>query len=466
MPKTLAELTPQEAAVLLCYASFPDFLLRCSVRSDDPLNPSVAKWQPWPALNERAECWQRGESEFILKARQLGFTWLVAAYCAWRARQGWAIGLVSKGQDEARGLLARIHYIEATLPKYLQCGAQFRADSADYPNGGSIKAFPSTPDAGISWTFQLVVFDEFAFHPYGAANYAAIRPTVSAGAQMIILSTADPALGPSGAFHDLYWASKRGETPYKAVFVPWSARPSRDEAWLERERRAYIGHPEEFDAYYPETDAAAFVARSGLVYPQFKEERHVRPERIPLNLCARAVAGVDWGGGDPTAITVMGLEPRQHVHQYAEFARRGTVGVDEIAGFIGQFPVRQVRCGADEPVAIATLQQALGPTYDVQAADTRRAEGLGLVAFLLDNDRLTIEPSNKQSIAEFPGYRWAERTDPNDKTRYATKTPVDHHADLMDARRYACAELLAMLMPSTALPKLTLAGRPMRRSAV
>lgn len=463
-------LTPEAGIAALdreiCELSFAEFLTYCSIRSDDPLAPGVVPLTPWPFQVERAESWQAGTSEVILKERQLGFSAvLVAPYMLWRAMyHGWACGYLSVGQAEAREEIQRIKALYASLPSHLRVAGTIRADDAEFRGGGRIIAFPSTEHAGISYTLQLVVMDEAAFHPYGGANYAAIQPAASLG-QFIILSTADPSLGPSGFFHDMYWASKRGETPYTAVFVA-RCRPDRDVAWYRRARSAYVGRYEEFDAFYPETDASAFVARSGLVYPQFTEARHVRVERIPIVACTRIVAGVDWGGGDPTAVTIMGLEPRQHAHQYAEFSKRGTVGVDEIAGFISQYPARQVRCGADEPVAIATLQKALGPSYDVQAADTRRAEGLGLVAFLLTNDRLTIDPSCRQSIAEFPGYRWAEHVDPNDRQRYATKTPVDHHADLHDARRYAVAELLALLMEQSSLPKRTIGGRAMSRSAV
>jgi hypothetical protein len=448
----------------LCRRSFPDFLDYVKVRGDDPLNPAITAWEPWPHLVERNEAWARGESEVILKDRQLGFTWDFAAFVDWCARNGKACGLISKGQDEARALLGRVKFVEMHLPEWMQVGAVFRADSAEYPSGGSVQVFPSTEDAGVSYTFQLVGMDEAAFHPYGGANHSAIRPTISAGGQILIFSTADPQLGPSGFFHDIYWASKRGETPYHAVFVPWHRRPGRDATWLARERSAYAGRLEEFDAYYADTDAQAFTGRSGLVYPQFNEVRHVKVARIPITACTRIVAGVDWGGGDPTAVVVLGMDNRQDVHQYAEFYRRGPVSVEDIVAFLSRYPVRQVRCGADEPVAIATLAKAL-PSMDVGVADTRRGEGLGLVAFLLDHDRLTIEPDNKASIAEFPGYRWAERTDPNDKTRYATKTPVDHHADAMDGRRYACAELLAFMLDQPHLPVHTMSGRPLSRKA-
>ena len=55
----------------------------------------------------------------------------------------------------------------------------------------------------------------------------------------------------------------------------------------------------------------------------------------------------------------------------------------------------------------------------------------------LENGMLTINAVCVYSIAEFSGYRWRESTDPNDKTRYRTATPVDNHADAMDARGQA-----------------------------
>jgi len=449
---------------LLCEKSFVEFLSYIKVRSDDPYNPGAVPWKNWDYLIERADAWAEGKSEVILKARQLGMTWLFAAYADWCARNGKAVGAFSAGQVESRAILDRVRYIEEMLPKHLQSGATIRSDDATYPSGGSIRVFPSTEHAGISFTFQVVAFDEAHFHPYGAQNYAAVRPTLSAGGQFLMFSTADPTLGPNGFFHDMYWASERGETPYTAVFIPWNARPGRDEEWLAREKAAFTGLPEEFDAYYPSTPESAFVARSGLVFPQFSTLKHVKPAVTPLSDCRRVVAGVDFGGGDPTAVVILGLDAEQRVHQYAEFYKRGSVGVDQIGEFLCQFPVDAVMCDPSQQTSIATL---VG-TYNLPArkGDNRRGNGLGLLAFLLDNERLTIEPSNIHSIQEFPGYRWANRTDPNDKTRYATATPVNNHADAMDARRYAVAEILAMLMPRKQMPRRTLSGTPLSRSAV
>ena len=457
-----------QARAELARRSFVRFLDHVKIRSDDPLHPTVADWQPWPYLATRADAWATGQSEVILKARQLGYTWLLAAYLTWRARNGWACGIVSKGEPEAHAVIARAQMIEANLPDWLQVAPSFNAGTATYPSGGTLRAFATTPSSGVSWTFQLVAFDEFAFHKWGADNYAAIEPTISAGGQMLIMSTADPTLGPSGIFHDLYWSSKADVTGYHAHFEPWDARPGRDAVWRARAKARYTGLPEEFDAYYPDSDHAAFTAKSGLVFPQFSVTRHVRSNPVALEHCVRIVAGVDFGGGDPTAVVVLGLDKSHHVHQYHEFYKRGAVGLDELAGFLDRHipgPATVV-CDPSQAVAIETLDRFTPGRIRVQAAQNKRGEGLGMVAFLLDNDRLTIAPSNEASLAEFPGYRWTNRVDPNDRTRYATTTPVDNHADAMDARRYAVLEITAMLQAGARLPKRALSGKPLTRSAV
>ena len=445
---------------------FIEFLQHVHVRSDDPSHPIVTRWQPWPYLIERAEAWAAGRSEVNLKTRQIGWSWLLAAYYAWRARQGWAIGHISAGQLEARALLSRVSFIEQHLPPDMRIAAQFLADEAKYPGGGVLHAFPSTDHAGISFTFQLVGMDEAAFHPYGSANYAAIRPTVSAGGQFLIGSTADPSLGPSGFMFDMYWASKRGETGYNAVFIPWYVRPGRDAAWIARERAAFTGLEEEFDAYYPETDSAAFVGRSGLVYAMFDERIHVvsyHPH--PWEQTKMRVGGVDFGGGDPTVAMALGMAPNRGIHQFSEYYKRGAVSAEEIGAFFAPIhklrPFASIECDPSGPTAIASLV-AMG--LPAVAADNKRS-AIGLTASLLEQRRLTIHESCKGSIGEFPGYHWAERVDPHDHQRYATKTPFDHHGDGMDARRYALKrmidweESLGPVLPRTTIGGMAIATR-------
>jgi hypothetical protein len=252
-------------------------------------------------------------------------------------------------------------------------------------------------------------------------------------------------------------------TGYNTHFEPWDARPGRDQEWLKRERARFVGLPDEFDAWFPGTDTEAFIGRSGLVYPMFTKERHVLKPRVPLVECRRVVAGVDFGGGDPTAVVILGMDKDQLIHQYTEFYRRGAVGLDEICGFFKRYKVDSVVCDPSQGIAIQTMRQ----TYALPArpAENKRGEGLGMVATLLEADRLSIDESCVDSINEFPGYRWANKTDPNDRSKYATTTPVDHHADAMDARRYAVLEITAMLRSRHGSQVRTVSGRRPKRKA-
>src|SRR3990167_9360355 len=77
------------------------------------VNGTVIKWQPWPYLIDLLNILQTFNDVVILKARQLGFSWLVAGYGEWKIKfseAGKALYL-SQGQDEAWALLAKSHFI-------------------------------------------------------------------------------------------------------------------------------------------------------------------------------------------------------------------------------------------------------------------------------------------------------------------------------------------------------------------
>jgi len=88
----------------------------------------------------------------------------------------------------------------------------------------------------------------------------------------------------------------------------------------------------------------------------------------------------------------------------------------------------------------------------VYPANNARGEGLGVVRWVLGSGRFSIDPTCRNSIAEFPGYRWAKRRDAVGE-RYATSTPVDHHADAMDARRYALMALQQGVMRQSTIQR-------------
>lgn len=303
--------------------TFREFLAHVCITD---ANRGVIPMELWPHLVERAEAWERGESEVVLKARQLGISWLLAAYALWVAmyRPGSTVLELSQGQAEAYELLGKSRSIHDSLPVALR--VPIATDSAGelaFSGGGRVLALPATQRAGRGYTATLVIADEAAFHPWAAANYAAYKPTIDGGGQFLMVSTAN---GPSGFFHDLYWASERGETPYNAVFIPWWARPHRDEAWLERERQAFEGLPAEFDQEYPDTPEAAFVTQSGSIFADVTFRR-VQAEMLPP--MQRVVVWVDpavtdTDRSDSQAIQVDGLGANGVIYRLWSWERRAS----------------------------------------------------------------------------------------------------------------------------------------------
>lgn len=425
------------------------------------------KFDLWPHLVERAQSWQAGTDEIVLKARQLGLSWLAAAYALFVAlKPGKNVLLLSKGELEAYQLLDKVKFIWEHLPPALRLPLEVDNEGElAFQGGGDIIALPSTKDAGRGFTASLVICDEAAYHPWAVQNYKAYRPTIADGGQLIILSTAN---GVGGFFYDQWEKATRqqrtlrsikaGSAPELAenaavvrmltlallpVFIPWHARPDRDHFWLEKERQTYVGDPADFTAEYPATPEEAFVRLTGLVYPMFSEEKHAKPEPVPWASCHYRYAGYDLGGGDPTAIVLLGCYRDKHgyerVHQYAEYYRTtGAPTVEEMADFLLPWHENAPFTWVESDPKDAVVQESLAATgLPCRTANWERKLGLGLVAMYLGNEWLTIGEHCLNSIFEFEGYRWLTRVDPNSKDRYATGTPVDHHADGMDARRYA-----------------------------
>lgn len=207
--------------------------------------------------------------------------------------------------------------------------------------------------------------------------------------------------------------------------------------------------PEEIAAAKAEMSDAAFrqeylaefeASESDLVFPEFDDLIHVKPAPARWEDCQWRVVGIDPGGGDPTAIVPLGVSKSGHIHQYGEFYRRGDVAFDDVTGYLAT--LGRVDIVVVDPSAKGWVAQLQRYGFPAHEADNKRDTGIEAVRWLLGNGRLTIGRECHNSIAEFVGYRWAKRRDGDTGERYATSTAVDHHADAMDARRYAVMAVL------------------------
>lgn len=473
MQSTSPPLTPDDERALLvaarlraCRLFFTMFLRHLRIPRG---KQGTMRYEMWPHLVDMARSWQDGNSEVVLKARQLGVSWLLAAFVLWNAlyRPGFVTILISSGQLTSNELLDKVRRLFRLMPASLREVHAVRdsrsmagAGIIEFSNGSVIMALPSTETSGRSFTADLVVVDEAAFHPYAEANFSSYEPTLSNNGQLIMVSTAN---GTQGLFHDQFVEAWYKRSGYRARFLPWWVRPDRqtkegkpNREWLEQQRAKYKRVPQLFRAEYPESWVEAFVSLTGLVYGMdedgveiFLAEPHptgnLSPDPVPWKDVQFKYAGVDWGGGDPTAVSIYGRLPSGRVHSYMSWSKRGPVTITEIASILGAWADPRdfwcILCGAEAPNSIAEL---VGLGFPARAGDTDRATGLGNMAWYLKSRMMTYNPETCESaIAEFPGYRWREQRDGNSKELYATSTPVDNHADHKDENRYVLMEIQA-----------------------
>jgi hypothetical protein len=198
----------------------------------------------------------------ILKARQLGISWLLCAYALWLClfSPGRLVLLFSRGQMEADELLRRIKALHARLPDWMRATLpSVTTDNTSemaWTNGSRCQSLPATENAGRSFTASLVVMDEFAFMLWAQKIYTAVKPTIDGGGQLVILSTAN---GMSNLFADLWERTIAKGTRFLPIFLSWRMRPDRDDAWFARVMADAVD-PLLTDQEYPATPEQAFIA--------------------------------------------------------------------------------------------------------------------------------------------------------------------------------------------------------------
>ena len=225
-----------------CMKSFPLFLKWVKIADPPTLdNPGgVIYLELWPHLKEVIRALLTKTLIAVLKARQIGLSWIMAAYALWYAMSHPAatVMLFSKGEKEAWELLAKCKRILAQLPDFMRLEAKPSSnEELGFPcMMSSIKAFAATESAGVSFTASVVICDEWDWHPFADQNYLQSKPTRDAGGQFIGVFTVDK-LNPDTLAKAIWRDGYDGKNDFTCLFFPWQVRPGRDEKWYEDTKR-------------------------------------------------------------------------------------------------------------------------------------------------------------------------------------------------------------------------------------
>ena len=237
----------------------PAAWIPASVVIEEPQEQDVAliPFALWPAQQAVLATLIAQPQTVILKARQLGLSWLVIAYATWlclhHAYQN--VLVFSKDQTSANEMIRRAKGIYNRLKEKPAQLARDNVTLLEWSNGSRIQSFAATEDAGSSFTASLTILDEFAKMHYADELYTSVKPTINDGGRIIIVSTAK---GLGNAFHKLWGAAQKGENSFTPIFLPWTARPTRTPDWYARTAADAVSdahHKQE----YPATSDEAFT---------------------------------------------------------------------------------------------------------------------------------------------------------------------------------------------------------------
>lgn len=259
---------PEEETAVLEYkkcAQSPHYFIDNFCQIDDPNRPG-SEWFPfhlWPAQFGVLDTVIENEKVIALKARQLGITWLLIGYSLWLMifKPGSVILMFSRTGDDAKELIRRLQGMHERLPNFLQASYQKPLETQQFyftKLKSRAKSFSTTKHSGRSFTASFVLIDEAAFIEFLRQLLNAAEETTDAGGQMAVISTADKDK-PNNTFHQRFKAAMNGTNGYTPIFLPWSARPTRSQAWYDKKKATK--DEDDLHQEYPETPLQALAGR-------------------------------------------------------------------------------------------------------------------------------------------------------------------------------------------------------------
>jgi len=174
----------------------------------------------------------------VVKSRQLGLSTLVAAYAVWLAlfQKDKNILIIATKLQVAQNFIKKTKIILRNLPPWLVLPS-ITADNKqliEFSHGSSIKAIPTSDDAGRSEALSLLIVDEAAFVKNFDELWTGLYPTLSTGGRAIVLSTPN---GVGGQYYKIYKDAESGQNEFKPIKLNWDVHPERDQAWFDKETR-------------------------------------------------------------------------------------------------------------------------------------------------------------------------------------------------------------------------------------
>lgn len=243
----------------------------------------VVPFKGWPAQNATLRDFAENRLNLILKARQMGITWIALYYCTHDLiyNLGHTVVALSKTEEDAKELVRRVSVILSNMPSLLKGGGitwsmtatSIRITEKDGRLVSTFKAFPASPSAGRSFTGNILLIDEWAFQEFAEEIWTSAYPTINrpTGGQVIGLSTIK-----KGTLFERLWLE---ENAFHKIFLSVFSDPRRTREWYDRTAKD-LGVKVKQE--YPRTAEEALSNLGGSFFSEFDYSKHTcEPFQIP-----------------------------------------------------------------------------------------------------------------------------------------------------------------------------------------
>lgn len=226
-------------------------------------------YEEWQYIKELVHVFDDHQYILVWKSRQIMATWTAMAYALFVAmfRDGKKVAIQSKKSDDADALIQRIKVIYDRLPSW-KPEALFSYCRVKIPSvGGDIFGVPQGAEQLRSYTFSVIISDEYGFQEETAETFGAAKPIVDGGGKFIAITT--PPREKNFAYNCL-------KNPvFKVHQVHYSKRPDRDEVWKLQAQKGIS--KEDWDR---ENELQISQSGASKVLSGFNYRLHINPDLI------------------------------------------------------------------------------------------------------------------------------------------------------------------------------------------
>ena len=263
---------------------------------------------PYGYQVELSDQLDRGGKVIVLKSRQIGISTTIMVQKLRRAIfDGATVLVVSRNEEAAKELvkMAQDAWDNLRFPTGVVQTTKNTLEIG-FSNGGRIKAIPSSKNAGRVMSASDLVIDEAAFLPWQEEMWRGIRPTVTHGFSIVVVSTPDME---GDLFSRLWEEAQDPESDWRYHEWPWRTCPVYDDEWYAVNRPDYTAADwaQEYECKFGSASDAVFLkVYIGAAIALSKGAVYEAPDPIGFDAFAQGV-DVSGEGRDCSVITTIDI---------------------------------------------------------------------------------------------------------------------------------------------------------------